>query len=71
MPEAWIKQMVVEHLVIGDEEKAFTVFVQTADRIHIPGKIAERGQCGPLSAELCQNPEGLIYNEVASQIREY
>ena len=57
----------VEPLVVGDEQEAFAVFIESTDRIDLFGKNAERGQSGPLSAELGQDPEGFVKDKVSGQ----
>jgi hypothetical protein len=68
MSKAGIEQVVVEYFIVREEQKAFAILVEPAYGIDFPGKITESGQCRPLSGELCQDPKGLVRNEVSGQV---
>jgi len=59
--------VVIEHFIVRDQEKAFAVLVKPAYRIDVGGESTERSQRRLLSGELCQNPKGLVNNEVSCQ----
>lgn len=70
MTKSGIEQMMVEPLIIGEEQEAFGVLVQSTDRIDLLGKSAERGQCGPLTAELAQYAKWFVNDKVSVQSKD-